>query len=147
MFSVALGDGSLREEAKLPACTGELHAAGDVLYLRGLPASCAGPSARRSQSRVSERYGDASIPLYRLDGDHWTLLPRLDESSYGLFTTEHDLWTISSISSIDERIRAEESHAERLTLVKSQAATALLSGRVRVPHTVLESEGDEVHGE
>src|ERR1019366_5786287 len=62
MFSVALGDGSLREEAKLPACTGELHAAGDALYLRALPASCGGPSARTQLSRVLG-YGDASIPL------------------------------------------------------------------------------------
>ncbi len=102
---MSLGDGALREEAKLPACTGELHPAGDVLYLRALPAGCAGPSARRSQSRVSQRYGDASIPLYRLDGDRWTLLPRLDESGYGLFTTEHDLWTISSVSPVAEQIR------------------------------------------
>jgi hypothetical protein len=104
MFSVALGDGSLREEAKLPACTGELDAAGDVLYLRAVPASCSGPSARTPLSRVLG-YGDASIPLYRLDGGNWTLLPRLDESGYGLFTTDHDLWTISSVSPVDEQIR------------------------------------------
>ncbi|HEX7580435.1 MAG TPA: hypothetical protein VF580_10570 [Thermoanaerobaculia bacterium] len=104
MISVALGDGTIREEAKSPACTGELYAAGDVLYLRARSAGCAGPSARTQLSRVGG-YGDASIPLYRLDGDRWTLLPRLDESGYGLFTTEHDLWTISSVSPVDEQIR------------------------------------------
>ncbi len=105
IFSVALGDGSVREEAKLPACSGELHAAGDMLFLRALPAGCAGPSARKSESRVSQRYGSASIPLYRLDGDHWTLLAPLDEAYYGLFTTDHDLWTISSVSPVAEEIR------------------------------------------
>ena len=104
VFSVGLGDGSIREEAMSPSCTGELNAAGDVLYLRALPAFCGGPSARKRLSRVGG-YGDASIPLYRLDGDRWTLLPRLDESGYGLFTTEHDLWTISSVSPVDEQIR------------------------------------------
>src|ERR1035437_10351050 len=73
VFSVALGDGSIREEAMSPTCTGELDAAGDVLYLRALPASCGGPSARTQLSRVGG-YGDASIPLYRLDGENWTLL-------------------------------------------------------------------------
>ncbi|MEO8584865.1 MAG: hypothetical protein ABI584_01765, partial [Acidobacteriota bacterium] len=103
-FSVAFKDGTLREEARSPACTGELHAAGDVLYLRALPAGCAGPSARRSESQVS-RYGAASIPLYRLDGDHWTLLPPLDESYFGLFTTENDLWTIGSAGPSDRQVR------------------------------------------
>jgi len=104
MFSVALGDGSIREEAKSPACTGELDAAGDVLYLRARSAGCAGPSARTQLSKVSD-YGDASIPLYRLDGDHWTQLPRLEEPFYGLFTTDHDLWTIASASPSDRQIR------------------------------------------
>jgi hypothetical protein len=105
VFSVGLGDGSLREEARLPACSGELHAAGDVLYFRALPAGCAGPSARKPESRVSQNYGAASIPLYRLDGDHWTLLAPLDEAYYALFTTDHDLWTISSVSPVAEQIR------------------------------------------
>ena len=104
IFSVALGDGSIREEARSPACTGELYAAGDALYLRARPAGCAGPSARTQLSKVSD-YGDASIPLYRLDGDHWTPLPRLEEPFYGLFTTDHDLWTIASASSSDRQIR------------------------------------------
>ncbi len=103
-LSVAFKDGTLREEARSPACTGELHAAGDVLYLRALPAGCAGPSARRSESYVSQ-YGAASIPLYRLDGDHWTLLSPLDESYYGLFTTENDLWTIGSAGPSDRQVR------------------------------------------
>ena len=63
MFSVALGDGSIREEAKLPACTGDLFAAGDVLYLKARWAGCGGPSARTRLSTVSA-YGDGSIPLY-----------------------------------------------------------------------------------
>lgn len=105
VFSVTLGDGSIHEEAKLPACTGDLYAAGDVLYLRALPAGCAGPSARARLSRISNRYGQATVPLYRLDGDHWTRLPDLEESYYGLFTTDHDLWTIGSVSPVAEQIR------------------------------------------
>ena len=105
MSSVALGDGNLREEAKLPACSGELYAAGDTLYLRALPAGCAGPSARARLSRISDRYGPATVPLYRLDADHWTRLPDLEESYYGLFTTDHDLWTIGAVSAVAEQIR------------------------------------------
>lgn len=106
MFSVALGDGSVREEAKLPACSGELDAAGDVLYLRALPAGCAGPSARKALSTVSSRYGDASVPFYRLDGDHWTMLPPLNAAGfYGVFTTDTDLWIVCTVSSIDEVVQ------------------------------------------
>ena len=104
VLSVALGDGSVHEEAMSPSCSGELDAAGDVLYVRAFPASCGGPSARTRLSRVGG-YGDGSIPLYRLDGDHWTLLPPLAEPYYGLFTTDHDLWTIGSVSPVAEQIR------------------------------------------
>jgi hypothetical protein len=105
VFSVALGDGSIHEEAMSPSCSGELDAAGDVLYLRAFPAPCGGPSARTRLSTVSVEFGAASIPLYRLDGDHWTLLPPLEEPYYGLFTTDHDLWTMGSAPPSDRQIR------------------------------------------
>jgi len=105
VFSVALGDGTIHEEAMSPSCSGELDAAGDVLCLRAFPAPCSGPSARTRLSTVSVGFGAASIPLYRLDGDHWTQLPDLDEPYYGLFTTDHDLWTMGSAPPSDRQIR------------------------------------------
>ena len=108
MISVALGDGAFSEGGEEPrhAYRGETQRRPETCSgpSGALPAFCGGPSARKRLSRVGG-YGDASIPLYRLDGDRWTLLPRLDESGYGLFTTEHDLWTISSVSPVDEQIR------------------------------------------
>jgi hypothetical protein len=105
IVSVSLGDGSSRQEPPMPSCSGEIYVAGDVLYLRAFRPGCAYPSARRSESSVSQQYGDASIPLYRLDGNHWTLLPPLVEPYYGLFTTDHDLWTIASALPSDRQIR------------------------------------------
>jgi hypothetical protein len=106
IFSVGLTDGSRRQEPPLPACSGEIQAAADVLYLRALRPECASPSARRSEFLGPQRYGDASVPLYRLDGEHWTQVPTLDTpGGYGVFVTDHDLWVVYSISSIDQEIR------------------------------------------
>ena len=67
MISVALGDGTIREEAKSPACTGELYAAGDVLYLQGAVRGVRGPQCTDAalQGRRIRRCLDSSLPAGR----------------------------------------------------------------------------------
>ncbi|MHB8799978.1 MAG: hypothetical protein ACYDBY_16080, partial [Thermoanaerobaculia bacterium] len=61
--SVSLADGSVREEAPLPACSGTLFALSGKLHLIGTPPICGGPSS----DDVAALASTPPFDFYRLD--------------------------------------------------------------------------------
>ena len=70
LVSISLDDGSYREEARLPSCSGTLFSVSGRLYLIESPTICGGPSRPAGAQPAEEQ----SYPFYRLDGDAWTPL-------------------------------------------------------------------------
>lgn len=87
--SISLSDGSVREEPPLPACFGELFVLSGQLHLLQEGSGCAGPSGGQ---RASDSTAEQSIPIFRLEGDHWVELPPWVGFSYGLRTTPNSAW-------------------------------------------------------
>ena len=72
--SVSFADGSVREEAPLPVCSGTLFVLSGKLHLIERPPICGGPGAGGATTLASE----APRPYYRLDEAGWTPLPPWD---------------------------------------------------------------------
>ena len=71
--SISLADGSIREEPGLPVCSGLLFGVADRLFVLDMPPPCCGGCPSSAGPRTVAL--DASVPAYRLDGDHWTEIP------------------------------------------------------------------------
>jgi len=96
--SVSLADGSVREEAPLPACSGTLFALAGKLHLIGTPPICGGPSSDDVAALVSTPPYD----FYRLDEAGWTQLPPWDLPVWTFFeSTPNSLWVVHALGGVD----------------------------------------------
>jgi hypothetical protein len=96
--SVSLADGSVREEAPLPACSGTLFALSGKLHLIGTPPICGGPSSDDVAALVST----PPYPFYRLDEAGWTQLPPWDLPVWTFFeSTPNSLWVVYALGGVD----------------------------------------------
>lgn len=96
--SVSLADGSIREEAPLPACSGTLFTLSGKLHLIETPPVCGGPGARDVAALASA----PPYSFYRLDATGWTQLPQWDLPVWTFFeSTPNSLWVIYGLSNIE----------------------------------------------
>jgi hypothetical protein len=83
--SISLVDGSIRDEASLPFCSGLLFTVSNRLFLIQYDPTCGGPSIRSGSKTGTMAAG---APFYRLDGDQWTALEPWKHSFPFAFTPE-----------------------------------------------------------
>lgn len=96
--SVSLADGSTREEAPLPACSGTLFALSGKLHLIETPPTCITPGARDVAALASA----PPYSFYRLDGAEWTQLPPWDLPVWTfLESTPNSLWVVYGASNVE----------------------------------------------
>lgn len=100
--SVSFADGSVREEAPLPVCSGTLFVLSGKLHLIERPPICGGPGAGGATTLASE----APRPYYRLDEAGWTPLPPWDLPVSAFFeSTPNSLWVIYGVNNVESASR------------------------------------------
>ena len=98
--SISLVDGTGREEAPLPWCSGTLFVLSGKVHLIATPPACGGPSARKDTPLDP----GPPYPFYRLDEAGWTRLPDWSLPPWTLLSTRNSLWVVDGGITYSARI-------------------------------------------
>ena len=112
--SVSLVDGTVREEAPLPACSGKPFVLSGKVHLIETSPVCGGTDARDARSLDT----GPPYPFYRLDEGGWTRLADWTLPPWVLLSTPNSLWVAvtTSSSSFVFRILTSDGLSEAVSL-------------------------------